>query len=207
MSCVARRRPLVDHANVDALVEADLEAVRPDLVDARLLLLARLTEEMIVERMQMPRPWLAAPNLCNGVDRVQLALFLRHYAEATFQILFERLRQAYEYIIVDLPPLAPVVDGRAMTHLVDSFVFVIEWGRTKIGVVEHALRMAPDAYDNLLGVVLNKINLNLLGRYESHHRDYFYNRRYARYGYVQAAGHPGLAVIPPLNGGRARSHF
>jgi hypothetical protein len=164
MSCVARRRLLVDHANVDALVEADLEAVRPDLVDARLLLLARLTEEMIVEQMQMPRPWLAAPNLCNGVDRVQLALFLRHYAEATFQILFERLRQAYEYIIVDLPPVAPVVDGRAMTHLVDSFVFVIEWGRTKIGVVEHALRMAPGAYDNLLGVVLNKTNLNLLGR-------------------------------------------
>jgi len=24
---------------------------------------------------------------------------------------------------------------------------------------------------------------------------------------AQAAGHPGLAVIPPLNGGRARSHF
>src|SRR5262249_33819436 len=47
------------------------------------------------------------------------------------RILFERLRRAYEYIIVDLPPLAPVVDVRAMTHLIDSFVFVIEWGRTK----------------------------------------------------------------------------
>jgi polysaccharide biosynthesis transport protein len=100
------------------------------------------------------------------------------------KILFERLRQSYEYIIVDLPPLAPVVDVRAMTHLVDSFVFVIEWGRTKIDVVERALRMAPGVYDNLLGVVLNKADLNLLGRYESHCRDYFYNRHYARYGYV-----------------------
>jgi polysaccharide biosynthesis transport protein len=93
------------------------------------------------------------------------------------RILFERLRQAYDYIIVDLPPLAPVVDVRAMTHLVDSFVFVIEWGRTKIDVVEHALRMAPGVYDNLLGVVLNKANIKLLGRYESHRRDY------SRYGY------------------------
>jgi polysaccharide biosynthesis transport protein len=100
------------------------------------------------------------------------------------KILFERLRQAYEYIIVDLPPLAPVVDVRAMTHLVDSFVFVIEWGRTKIDVVEHALRMAPSVYDNLLGVVLNKADLNLFGRYESHRRHYYYNRHYARYGYV-----------------------
>ena len=104
--------------------------------------------------------------------------------EAT-KILFERLRQSYEYIIVDLPPLAPVVDVRAMTHLVDSFVFVIEWGRTKIDVVEHALRMAPSVYDNLLGVVLNKADLNLFGRYESHRRHYYYNRHYARYGYVE----------------------
>jgi polysaccharide biosynthesis transport protein len=100
------------------------------------------------------------------------------------RILFERLRQAYEYIIVDLPPLAPVVDVRAMTHLVDSFVFVIEWGRTRIDVVEHALRMAPGVYDNLLGVVLNKADLNLLGRFESHRRQYYDNRHYSRYGYV-----------------------
>ena len=100
------------------------------------------------------------------------------------RILFERLRQAYDYIIVDLPPLAPVVDVRAMTHLIDSFVFVIEWGRTKIDVVEHALRMAPGVYDNLLGVVLNKADLNLVGRYESHRRQYYDNRHYSRYGYV-----------------------
>jgi len=36
----------------------------------------------------------------------------------------------------------------------------------------------------LLGVVLNKADLNLLGRYESHCRDYFFNRHYERYGYV-----------------------
>ncbi|TMK09483.1 MAG: exopolysaccharide biosynthesis protein, partial [Alphaproteobacteria bacterium] len=100
------------------------------------------------------------------------------------RILFERLRQAYDYIIVDLPPLAPVVDVRAMTHLIDSFVFVIEWGRTKIDVVEHALRMAPGVYDNLLGVVLNKADLKLLGRFESHRRQYYDNRHYSRYGYV-----------------------
>src|SRR6516162_7678415 len=105
-------------------------------------------------------------------------------ASAGTKILIKRLRQSYKYIIIDLPPLAPVVDVRAMTHLVDSFVFVIEWGRTKIDVVERALRMAPGVYDNLLGVVLNKADLNLLGRYESHCRDYFFNRHYERYGYV-----------------------
>jgi len=105
-------------------------------------------------------------------------------ASENTKMLFERLRQSYEYIIVDLAPLAPLVDVRAVTHLVDSFVLVIEWGRTKIDVVEHSLRMAPGVYDNLLGVVLNKTDLNMLRRHESHRRDYYFNRYYGRYGYL-----------------------
>jgi succinoglycan biosynthesis transport protein ExoP len=98
--------------------------------------------------------------------------------EAT-QILFERLRQSYEYIIVDVSPLAPVVDVRAMTHLVDAFVLVIEWGRTKIDVVEHALRKAPGVYDNLLGAILNKADVDLLRRYEGDRGYYYRNEHYA----------------------------
>jgi succinoglycan biosynthesis transport protein ExoP len=105
-------------------------------------------------------------------------------ASEEIKLLFERLRQSYEYIVVDLSPLAPVVDVRAMTHLVDSFVFVVEWGRTKIDVVEHALRTAQGVYDNLLGVVLNKTDLNVLSRYETHRVKYYHNRYYARYGYT-----------------------
>jgi polysaccharide biosynthesis transport protein len=98
--------------------------------------------------------------------------------------LFDQLRESYDYVIADFAPLAPVVDVRSTTHLVDSYVFVIEWGKTKIDVVEHALNTARGVYDNLLGVVLNKADLNLLGRYESHRGDYFHNRYFARYGYT-----------------------
>jgi succinoglycan biosynthesis transport protein ExoP len=87
--------------------------------------------------------------------------------------------------VVDLPPLAPIVDTRATAHLVDSFVFVIEWGRTKIDVVEHALGHAPGIYDKLLGVVLNKVDMNIFGRYASHREDYYYNKHYTRYGYTE----------------------
>jgi polysaccharide biosynthesis transport protein len=100
------------------------------------------------------------------------------------KVLFEMLRQRYDYIIADLSPLAPVVDVRAMTHLVDSFIFVIEWGRTKIDVVEHVLGESRGVYENLLGVVLNKADLNILRRHESHRGAYYYNRHYARYGYT-----------------------
>jgi succinoglycan biosynthesis transport protein ExoP len=97
--------------------------------------------------------------------------------------LFVRLRESYDYVIVDLSPIAPLVDVRAATHLVDSYVFVVEWGKTKIHDAEHALNTARGVYDNLIGVVLNKVNLKALRRYERH-SDYYYNRYYARYGYV-----------------------
>jgi succinoglycan biosynthesis transport protein ExoP len=105
-------------------------------------------------------------------------------ASEEMKMLFERLRQSYDYIIVDLSPLAPVVDVRAVTHLIDLFVFVIEWGRTKIDIVEHLLGTTQGVYDNLLGVVLSKAELTVMRRYEGHHANFYHNRYYARYGYT-----------------------
>ena len=105
-------------------------------------------------------------------------------SEATKK-LFDALREKYDYVVVDLSPLAPVVDVRATTGLMDSYVFVIEWGRTKIEMVEHALGAARGVYDNLLGVVLNKADTSVLNRYESYRGNYYYKRYYARYGYTE----------------------
>jgi succinoglycan biosynthesis transport protein ExoP len=104
-------------------------------------------------------------------------------ASGPTRAVFEKLRGTYDYVIVDLSPLAPVVDVRVITPMVDSFLFVVEWGRTKIDVVEHALSNAPGIHDNLLGVVLNKTNMNALGRYQHSYGNYYYNQDYAQYGY------------------------
>ena len=104
-------------------------------------------------------------------------------ASEAMKDFFARLRENYEYVIVDLSPIAPVVDVRSATHLVDTFLFVIQWGKTKIDVAEHALNTARGVYDNLLGVVLNKVDLKALNRYEGH-GNYYYSRHYAHYGYT-----------------------
>ncbi|WP_207803109.1 Wzz/FepE/Etk N-terminal domain-containing protein [Rhodopseudomonas palustris] len=83
-----------------------------------------------------------------------------------FSGLIEDLRRRYDYIIVDLPPIAPVVDVRATLPLIDWLVFVVEWGKTPIRTVQHHLRARPELYDRLLGVVLNKVDLRALERFE-----------------------------------------
>jgi succinoglycan biosynthesis transport protein ExoP len=98
--------------------------------------------------------------------------------------LFDTLRGMYDYVIVDLSPLAPVVDVRVMTPLVDSFLFVVEWGHTKIDVAQLALANARNVCSNLLGIVLNKADMRVFGRYASDHVKYYNNAEYARYGYT-----------------------
>jgi len=99
--------------------------------------------------------------------------------------LVTRLRGRFDYVVLDLPPMAPVVDVRVTSSFVDSYVFVVEWGRTNIDVVQHNLRNAPEILDKLLGVALNKADTKLLARYESYHGRYYYQKYYARYGYVE----------------------
>ena len=98
---------------------------------------------------------------------------------------FDNLRQSYDYIIMDFAPLMPIVDVRASTKLVNSYVYVIEWGHTRVDYVEQALRSARGVYEHLLGVVLNKVDLISLGRYDGRGSAYYHHGNYHRYGYTE----------------------
>ncbi|MDC7786719.1 AAA family ATPase [Rhodoplanes sp. TEM] len=102
-------------------------------------------------------------------------------ASAAMKRFVDELRTSYDYVILDFPPLAPVVDVRATTALVDSYVYVIEWGRTRVDMVEHCFSGAAGVYDRLLGVVLNKASTSAFGGYASY-RGAYYGGRYGSYG-------------------------
>jgi succinoglycan biosynthesis transport protein ExoP len=114
-------------------------------------------------------------------------------ASGAFKDLIDTLQKNYEYVVVDLPPLAPVVDARATIGFIDSYLYVVEWGKTRIKTVQHQLASAPELCERLLGIVLNKANVRVLGRYEYYYGTY-YRKYYSRpgYGYGQGYGsYPG----------------
>jgi succinoglycan biosynthesis transport protein ExoP len=80
----------------------------------------------------------------------------------TLDKLFQALRKTYEYVIVDLPAVAPFADVRAAAHLLDSVILVAECGRTNISVLERALKVSSGIHELILGVTLNKADTNLL---------------------------------------------
>jgi succinoglycan biosynthesis transport protein ExoP len=99
-------------------------------------------------------------------------------ASDIFKNFVNELRKDYDYIIIDLSPIAPVVDVRATTQIVDSYIYVIEWGRTQVKLVQNQLSGFPELQDRLLGVVLNKADVRVLQRYETHYGSYYYNNNY-----------------------------
>lgn len=82
------------------------------------------------------------------------------------KLLVARLRETYDYIIIDLPPLGPVAEVRSTAGLVDCYVQVIEWGRSRKNTVRQQLLGAPEIHERLLGAVLNKVDLREFGRHE-----------------------------------------
>jgi succinoglycan biosynthesis transport protein ExoP len=103
-------------------------------------------------------------------------------ASANAKLLFDTLQIKYDYVIVDLSPLAAGVDVRATSGLIDSYVLVIAWGATKIDAVQYALRNAPGVHANIVGAILNKVDMAAMGRYDSHGTGYYY------YGQSRNAG-------------------
>lgn len=96
--------------------------------------------------------------------------------------LFDRLRADYDYVIVDLPPLTPLVDVRVTSSLIDGYILIVEWGRTKIDVVQHALHTAPNIHESLIGAVLSKTDTKAMARYDGHRSYYYHDSHYIRYG-------------------------
>jgi succinoglycan biosynthesis transport protein ExoP len=94
--------------------------------------------------------------------------------------VFDTLRFKYGYVIVDLAPLIADLDVRATSRLIDSYILVIEWGSTKIEAVQYALRNAPAVQENVVGAVLNKVDMASLSRYDNYGANNYYGQ--SRYG-------------------------
>lgn len=95
--------------------------------------------------------------------------------------LLAEASSAFDYIIVDLPPLGPVVDARAMAGRIDGFIFVTEWGKTARRAVRNTMENEVHIRKKCLGVILNKVDTEKLKLYRAYGSSEYYHSRYTRY--------------------------
>ncbi len=94
----------------------------------------------------------------------------------TMKDMLRAAKSKYDYVLVDLPPILPVVDVKAVAHLFDAFVLVVEWGSTSTDEVVRAVGASPILSERLLGAVLNKADEAVMRRFEG-----YSDRRYTYY--------------------------
>jgi succinoglycan biosynthesis transport protein ExoP len=108
---------------------------------------------------------------CPVLDRIPNAAQLLGSTE--MEQLVDIAREAYELVVIEAPPMTAVVDYKMIARHCDSFVVVVEWGKTSQRVVLECLDDASALLDRVVCIVLNKADPSALQSIEHYKGDRF----------------------------------
>lgn len=105
-------------------------------------------------------------------------------ASEKFKEMLARLRDEYDVVIIDTPPLASVVDASIVGACADGSVIVVESGGVNHQIVQKVRDRLKASESRILGVVLNKVDKSKKGYgYYKYGKDYGYGYKYGyKYG-------------------------
>ena len=89
-----------------------------------------------------------------------------------FREMLDILRQTYDYILIDTPPLGSVIDSAIVAKISDGAIFVIQSEAISYRFACNVKAQLEKSYCPILGVVLNKVNILNRG---------YYSRNYDKY--------------------------
>ena len=84
------------------------------------------------------------------------------------------IREAYDMVLIDAPPVLSVTDAVVLSPRVDGVILVAKAGETRIDVLKETREQLTRASARILGVVLNEVDFSGDG-----YRYYYY---YGAYG-------------------------
>jgi polysaccharide biosynthesis transport protein len=91
--------------------------------------------------------------------------------------LIAYLKETFDYVVVDSPPVGPVVDAVIVANLADKTILIVEWASTPRELVETSLKQLS-THKRVAGVVFNLVNQERAKKYGG---DYYSGKSYERY--------------------------
>lgn len=176
-------RLLASQGHQCVLIDADLRspgATRMIAPHAKAGLVEVLLGEVSVEDALMTDP-LSGMKFMPTVLRERLPFSAELLVSPAMRGVFANLLSKYEYIVLDLPPVGAVVDARALSSTIDSFVYVVEWGRTARRAVRNAFQTEEQISRKCAGVILSKVDQKKMRLYSLHGDTEYYASRYSSY--------------------------
>lgn len=102
-------------------------------------------------------------------------------ASKAFEKLIATVREKYDLIIIDTPPILAVADAAMVARLADANVFVLKWAHTPREVIAQSLQALQAYTIKLTGVVLTQVDLTDQKRYGYGDYGYYYGQTSSYY--------------------------
>ena len=90
-----------------------------------------------------------------------------------FEQFIENVRDMFDYVIIDAPPLGVVIDAVIIGKYTDGAVIVIEQGVIKRKIVQDVIKQLKRGEVRIFGAVLNKVD-ERIGAYGNYEYKYSY---------------------------------
>jgi len=94
-------------------------------------------------------------------------------SSAKIRLLLEELKQKYDRIIIDSPPILSVADTSLLSNIVDGIIFIVKGASTRLEATVKAKAQILKAKGRIIGVVINNIEPEKEDRYYYYH--YYYS--------------------------------
>jgi capsular exopolysaccharide synthesis family protein len=101
--------------------------------------------------------------------------------------LIKKLREDFDHVIIDSPPVLPITDATILSNLVDGVLMVVECEMTTRAALSRACRVIEHAGGKILGTVLNKVDVRRDGYYGYRYYHGYYT--YSNKSYYAEDGH------------------
>ncbi|MDO8287662.1 MAG: polysaccharide biosynthesis tyrosine autokinase [Parvibaculum sp.] len=86
-------------------------------------------------------------------------------ASSQMQWVLKALEQAYDFVIIDCPPVMAAADAKVLSKMTDVTILVTRWSFTSRRVVGRVLKMLSAASGRRVGILLTRVNLRRYRRY------------------------------------------
>lgn len=95
------------------------------------------------------------------------------------EILLDTLKEKYDYIIVDLPPIAAVSDALIVSKLTDGIILVVRQDYSDKRLLNDAIRQLKFNEANIIGTVFNcaHVENSYYGKYGRYNKYEYYTRK------------------------------
>lgn len=93
-------------------------------------------------------------------------------ASKSMKQFLEKIREDYDVIFIDAPPVGSVTDAAILSTVVDGTVLLAASGQVHIDALKRSKELLEQVKANIIGVVLNKLDKNAHGN--SYYYYYYY---------------------------------